>query len=62
MIVGLGAEFGVGSGILPPGRRRLSATCYMVSLSKSTKLSKVVIPSFTNCATVFSSIPICAEF
>ena len=43
-IVAPGAAFGVGSGILPPGRQRLSATCRIVYFSKSTKSSTVVIP------------------
>ena len=36
-IIAPGAAFGVGFSILPPGRQRLSSTCCIVYLSKSTK-------------------------
>ena len=61
-IVSPGDVLGVDSRIRPPGRRRPSVTCCMVFLSKYTKSSMVVIPSFPNCTTVLSGIPICAAF
>ena len=61
-IVSPGAVFGVWSGILPPGRLRLYGTCWIVSFSKSTRSSTVMIPSFPNYTTVLSGIPICAAF
>ena len=47
-IVAPAAVPGFGSGILPPGRRRLSASCCMLSLSKSARSVTSVIPSFAN--------------
>ena len=45
-IVAPAAVPGFGYGILPPGRRRLSASCCMLSLSKSARSVTSVIPSF----------------
>ena len=61
-IVPLGAAFGVGYGIMPPRRQRLSVAYCMLSSSKLRKLATVVIPSFPNWITVLSGIPISVAF